>query len=81
MLIRTTFDNNNVKRITNNNIKTMKYFNEETIFHFQFESNYVSKKEIQKQVNEFVEINCEYNSIEDEQMLINTLMKLIYNTN
>jgi len=56
----------------------MKYFNDDTINHFQFESNYVSKKEIQKQVNEFVEIDCEYNSIEDELMLINTLMKLIY---
>jgi hypothetical protein len=56
----------------------MKYFNDNTINHFQFESNYVSKKEIQKQVNEFVEIDCEYNSIEEEQMLINTLMKLIY---
>ena len=27
----------------------MKYFNDDTITHFQFESNYVSKKEIQKQ--------------------------------
>ena len=56
----------------------MKYFNDDTINHFQFESNYVSKKEIQKQVNEFVEIDCEYHSIEDKQMLINTLIKLIY---
>jgi len=48
----------------------MKYFNDDTIKHFQFESNYVSKKEIQKQVNEFVEIDCEYNSNEDKQMLI-----------
>ena len=56
----------------------MKYFNDDTIKHFQFESNYVSKKEIQKQVNEFVEIDCEYNSNEDKEMLINTLMELIY---
>ncbi len=35
----------------------MKYFNDDTIKHFQFESNYVSKKEIQKQVNKFVEIS------------------------
>ena len=35
-------------------------------------------KEIQKQVNEFVEIDCEYNSNEDKQMLIDTLIKLIY---
>ena len=59
----------------------MKYFNEETIFHFQFESNYVSKNEILKSVIEFVEIDCKYNNVEEEQMLINTLMKLIYNTN
>ena len=57
----------------------MKYFNEETIFHFQFESNYVSKNEILKSVIEFVEIDCKYNNVEEEQMLINTLMKLIYN--
>ena len=56
----------------------MKYFNDDTINHFQFESNDVSKKEIQKQVNEFVEIDCEYNSNEDKQMLIDTLIKLIY---
>ncbi len=56
----------------------MKYFNNDTINHFRFESNYLSKKEIQKQVNEFVEIDCEYNSLEDKQMLINTLIKLIY---
>jgi len=59
----------------------MKYFNEETIFHFQFESNYLNKKQILKSVTTFVEIDCETYSIEDEQMLINTLMKLIYNTN
>ncbi len=57
----------------------MKYFNEETIFHFQFESNYLNKKQILKSVTTFVEIDCETYSIEDEQMLINTLMKLIYN--
>ena len=56
----------------------MKYFNEETIRHFQFESNYVSKNEILKSVIEFVEIDCKYNNVEEEQMLINTLMKLIY---
>ena len=56
----------------------MKYFNDDTINHFKFESNYVSKKEIQKQVEEFVEIDCEYNSSEDKQMLIHTLIKLIY---
>ena len=56
----------------------MKYFNEETIFHFQFESNYVSKNEILKSVIEFVEIDCKYNNVEEEQMLINTLMQLIY---
>jgi len=56
----------------------MKYFNDDTINHFQFESNYVSKNEIQKQVNEFIEIDCEYNSNEDKQILIDTLIKLIY---
>ena len=58
----------------------MKYFNDDTINHFQFLSNYVSKKEILRLVNEFVEIDCEYNSNEDKQMLIDTLIKLIYTT-
>ena len=56
----------------------MNYFNDDTINHFRFESNYVSKKEIQKQINEFVEIDCEYNSNEDKQILIDILIKLIY---
>ena len=58
----------------------MKYFNDDTINHFQLLSNYVSKKEILRLVNEFVEIDCEYNSNEDKQMLIDTLIKLIYTT-
>ena len=56
----------------------MKYFNEDTINHFQLLSNYVSEKEILRLVNEFVEITCEYNSNETKQMLIDTLIKLIY---
>ena len=68
-------DNIYMKQLNNNN---MKYFNEETIRHFQFESNYISKDEILKSVIEFVEIDCKYNNVEEEQMLINTLMKLIY---
>jgi hypothetical protein len=55
-----------------------KYFNEETISHFQLESNYISKNEILKSVIEFVAIDCETHSIKDEQMLVDTLMKLIY---
>ena len=58
----------------------MKYFNDDTINHFQLLSNYVSKKEILRLVNEFVEIDCEYNSNKDKQMLIDTLIKLIYTT-
>tara|TARA_R110001583_G_scaffold24369_2_gene88983 strand:- start:544 stop:723 length:180 start_codon:yes stop_codon:yes gene_type:complete len=59
----------------------MKNFNEDfwMVPHFQFESNYVSKDTILKSIIEFVEINCETHSMEDEQMLIDTLMKLVYN--
>ena len=56
----------------------MKYFNDDTINHFQLLSNYVSEKEILRLVNEFVEIDCEYNSNEDKQLLIDTLLQLIY---
>jgi len=37
----------------------MKYFNDDTINHFQFESNDVSKKEIQKQGLAFQDLSQE----------------------
>ena len=55
------------------------YWNKETIRHFKFESNYLSKKEILKSVENFVSIDCEIQENETEKDLINDLMKQIFN--
>lgn len=58
----------------------MRYnWNKETIEYFKFESNYLSKKEILKSVDNFVSIDCEIQQNETEKDLISDLMKQIYN--
>ena len=54
-------------------------WNKETIEHFKFESNYLSKKDILKSVENFVSIDCEIQQNETEKDLISNLMKQIYN--
>jgi len=56
------------------------YWNEDTINHFRFESNYDNYTNIKEQVKNFVEINCSLENGETEEMLIQDLMKQIYNT-
>ena len=58
----------------------MRYnWNKETIEHFKFESNYLSKKDILKSVENFVSIDCEIQQNETEQDLVSDLMKQIFN--
>tara|TARA_R110000737_G_scaffold24416_1_gene43076 strand:+ start:111 stop:290 length:180 start_codon:yes stop_codon:yes gene_type:complete len=58
----------------------MKYnWNKETLQHFKFESNYLSKKEVLKSVENFVNVDCEIQQNETEQDLITDLMKQIFN--
>ena len=58
----------------------MKYnWNKETLQHFKFESNYLSKKEVLKSVENFVSVDCEIQQNETEQDLITDLMKQIFN--
>ena len=56
----------------------MYYWNEETISHFQFVSNYISKNEVFEQILEFVEIDCQMEVGDTEEMLANDLMNKVY---
>ena len=56
----------------------MYYWNEETISHFQFVSNYISKNEVLKQIQEFVEIDCQLEIGDTEEMLVNDLINQVY---
>jgi|TARA_B100002052_G_C15576240_1_gene460118 hypothetical protein len=56
----------------------MYYWNEETISHFQFVSNYTSKNEVSKQVKEFVEIDCQLEDGDTNEMLVNDLLNQVY---
>jgi len=55
------------------------YWNDETLNHFKFQSNYQNEKETIKEITKFVEIDCSLEDNETEEMLINDLVKQIYN--
>jgi len=58
----------------------MRYnWNEDTLDHFKFESMYENEVEIEKQVREFVEIDCTIEDGETEEDLVKDLMKKVYN--
>ena len=54
------------------------YWNEDTVDHFKFTSAYVSKDEVLKEVQEFVEIDCTLEDSETEEDLVSDLMNVIY---
>jgi hypothetical protein len=58
----------------------MSKFNEDTISHFKFESAYISREEVRENIVQFVEVECQLNGDETEEMLVNDLMNLIYIT-
>ena len=58
----------------------MSKFNEDTISHFKFESAYISREEVRENIVRFVEVECQLNGDETEEMLVNDLMNLIYIT-
>ena len=57
------------------------YWNEDTVDHFKFTSAYVSKDEVLKEVQEFVEIDCTLKDSETEEDLVTDLMNVIYMQN
>ena len=54
------------------------YWDEDTIFHFQFESKYLTKEETRVNVREFVEIDCQLEEGETEEDLATDLMSKIF---
>ena len=68
----------------NHTLLTFKYmskytWNPETINHFQFMSSYVSGEEIYEAVQEFVEVDCQLEDGDTEDMLVQDLYKQIFN--
>ncbi len=55
------------------------YWNEDTLNYFKFVSNYENKKQVIEEITEFVEYNCSLEDNETEEMLINDLVKQVYN--
>ena len=55
------------------------YWNEETLEHFKFQSNYQNENETIKEITEFVENECSLENNETDEMLINDLVKQVYN--
>ena len=55
------------------------YWNNETLNHFKFQSNYQNENETIKEITKFVENECSLENNETDEMLINDLIKQIYN--
>jgi len=55
------------------------YWNEETVDHFKFISNYENRVDVEKQIREFVEIDCDIEEGETEEELVNDLIDVVYN--
>ena len=49
------------------NQKTRYYWSEDTITHFQFTSNYLNEMELLSNIEEFIELNCDYYISEDPE--------------
>ena len=54
------------------------FWNEDTLEYFRFNSSYINKKELEKEVTEFVENECDLEENETEEMLIKDLLNQIY---
>jgi hypothetical protein len=60
--------------------KTKKfYWSENTLTHFRFESNYISKSEIKKNIETFIELECTIEGGETEEELSEDLFNQVYN--
>ena len=55
------------------------YWNEDTLEHFKFQSNYQNENETIKEITKFVENECSLEKGETDEMLINDLVKQVYN--
>ena len=55
------------------------HWNEDTLEHFKFQSNYQNENETIKEITLFVENECSLEENETEEILINDLVKQVYN--
>jgi len=55
------------------------HWNDDTLDYFQFQSNYQNREENEKEIKVFVETCCSLEEGETEEMLINDLIKQVYN--
>tara|TARA_R100001530_G_scaffold1848_2_gene3151 strand:- start:641 stop:841 length:201 start_codon:yes stop_codon:yes gene_type:complete len=55
------------------------HWNKETLDHFKFHSCYQNREETVKEITEFVENGCSLEDGETDEMLINDLIKQVYN--
>ena len=62
-------------------MKTTKkfYWSEDTLYHFRFESNYIPKSEIKKNIETFIELECTIEGDETEEELSKDLFNQVYN--
>ena len=62
-------------------MKTSKKFfwTEDTLSHFRFESSYISKDEIKKNIETFIELECTIEEYETEEELSKDLFNQVYN--
>jgi hypothetical protein len=54
------------------------YWNEDTIDHFKFESSYLSKDEVIKNMVEFVLFECSLEDGETDEMLVEDLKNRVF---
>tara|TARA_R110000782_G_scaffold73523_2_gene147086 strand:+ start:241 stop:432 length:192 start_codon:yes stop_codon:yes gene_type:complete len=54
------------------------YWNEDTLDHFKFESSYLSKDEVIKNIVEFILFECSLEDGETDEMLVEDLKNRIF---
>ena len=54
------------------------YWNEDTLDHFKFESSYLSKDEVIKNIVEFILFECSLEDGESDEMLVEDLKNRIF---
>jgi len=61
-------------------MKTSKkfYWSEDTLTHFRFEANYISKDEIKKNLETFIDLECNIEGNETEEELSEDLFNQVY---
>ena len=59
-------------------MKKQIYWNDQTIVHFKFESSYLTRKQTELAIIEFVEIDCVLEDDETEEMFVKDLINRVF---